>query len=111
MVAAWLDGMKDPDGITTARLDGTAHRLLREHADRDTCIRELHAITTDPRTLGWAAGTALGSHEAIRRHDGDRVARMLLAAGGDPDVCEEQRAAVVRRLRVDQGRPGIGMPS
>ena len=26
--------MKDPDGITTARLDGTAYRLLREHADR-----------------------------------------------------------------------------
>ena len=101
---------RDPDGITTARLDGTAHRLLREHADRDTCIRELRAITTDPRTLGWAAGTALGAFRAEHRHDADRVARMLLAAGGDPDVAEEQAEAVVRRLHADAGRSGIGNP-
>lgn len=93
-----------------ARLDGTAYRLLREHADRETCIRELHAITTDPAILATAAGQALGAYRAENRHDGDRVARMLLAAGADLDLVEQIAAETEARLLVDQRRPGIGMP-
>ena len=85
--------MHPPDGITTARLNGTAHRLLREKADDQTCAAELTAISSDPRVLGWAAGMALGAWRVEQTWGGDRVAALLLAAGGDPDVCEEVAAA------------------
>lgn len=98
----------ESEGITTARLDGTARRLLREHADHDTAIAELHTITTDPRLLGLAAGTALGAWQATRSYDSDRVARMLTAAGADLEVRDHQAAVVVKRLSVT--RPGIGNP-
>lgn len=101
--------MKDPDGITMARLDGTARRLLRERADVDTCLREIHALSTDPRTLGWAAGTALAGFQAHGTHDGDRVARMLTTAGGDEQVRDQHAAHVVKRLAAEQ-QPGIGNP-
>lgn len=96
--------------ILTARLNGTAHRLLREHADRETCIAELHAITRDPRVLGHAAGTSLGAWQASSTHDADRVARMLTAAGADETVRDQVAAETKRRLEVDRKRPGIGMP-
>lgn len=99
----------NPDGIALARLDGTARRLLREKADRETCVAELHAISTDATILGTAAGTALGGWRC-GSHDGDPVARMLTAAGADTDVRDEVAAATERRLRRDRGRSGIGNP-
>lgn len=110
-----LEHMPDPDPITLARLNGTAHRLLREHADAPVAVAELCALTTDPRTLGWAAGVALGSWRrweagADGGYDGDRVARMLLAAGGAEAVCEEVAAATFARLGASVGRSGIGHP-
>jgi len=93
-------------GITTARLDGAARRLLRERTDQDTAIAELHAITTDPRLLGTAAGTARGAGG----YQSAEVADLLIAAGGDPALADERADAVRRRLAVDRGRPGIGMP-
>ena len=99
---------REPEPITLARLDGTARRLLREHADRETCLREVYALTTDSRVLGTAAGTALGAYRAHNVYDGDRVSGMLMEAGGDPDVRDEQAAATVTRLTGD--RSGIGNP-
>lgn len=106
---------KDP-GITCAQLDGAARRLLREKADADTCVRDLHAVTTDPHLLGYAAGAALGAWRRWEAgsnggHDGDRVARMLTAAGADPAVRDQVAAETKARLDVDERRPGIGMPS
>lgn len=100
------------DGITTASLDGVARRLLRERADRDTAIAELHEITTDQRLLGLAAGTALGAwrHDPVIGRDGDRVARMLDAAGADPAVRDLRAAEVQQRLDAESGRSGIGNP-
>lgn len=100
--------MARPDDLATARLDGTARRLLREKIDRDTCLTELHAITTDPRVLGTAAGTALGAWQATKSYDSDRVARMLEAAGADPDVRDQVAAETVRRLSIRSS--GIGNP-
>lgn len=102
-------------GIIVAQLDGTARRLLREKADVDTCLRELHAVTTDPDLLGQAAGAALGAWRrwddgAVIGHDGDRVARMLTAAGADPDVRDRRADEVEQRLRTDGRRTGIGNP-
>lgn len=99
-----------PDRIITAQLDGTARRLLREHADHDTCITELHAITTNPRLLGRAAGTALGAWRAERSYDSNRVAELLHAAGADATVRDERAAETERRLTADRGRSGIGNP-
>ena len=100
------------EGVVVARLDGAARRLLRDQADRDHAIAELHSITTDPRLLGIAAGTALAAwrRDQVVGHDGDRVARMLEAAGADPQVRDETAAATLRRLSVDHGRSGIGNP-
>lgn len=108
--------MATPENLAIARLDGTARRLLREKADVDTCLAELHAITTDPVILGRAAGTALGAWHRWQEgsntgHDGDRVARMLTAAGADETVREQVAAETKARLDVDARRPGIGMPT
>lgn len=104
--------LKEPENprILIARLDGTAHRLLREKADADTCLRDLHAITTDPAILGHAAGVALGAWQANRAHDRDRVARMLTAAGADETVRDQVADETRAHLDRDGGRPGIGMP-
>lgn len=107
--------MAHPDDLTVARLDGTARNLLHRGADRDTCIAELHAVTTDPVLLGLAAGRALGSWRRWQEgfnsgHDGDRVARMLTAAGADPETRDQVAAETKARLDVDTRRPGIGMP-
>jgi len=88
----------DAVGITLARLDGAARRLLHAKADRDTCIAELHAISDDPMLLGQAAGTALGAW-LHGNHDGDRVANMLTAAGGDETVRERLAVEVETRLQ------------
>ncbi len=101
--------MPTVDDITLARLDGTARRLLRERVDPDTCIAELHQLTTDPRLLGLAAGTALAGFRARGTHDGDRVARMLTTAGADEQVRDQHAAYVVDRLAAEQ-QPGIGNP-
>lgn len=95
------------EGITTARLDGAARRLLRERVDHAAAVTELHAITTDPRLLGHAAGTARGTGG----YQSAEVADLLLAAGGDPAIADERADAVRRRLAVDRGRGGIGNPS
>ncbi|WP_243061108.1 hypothetical protein [Nocardioides sp. SR21] len=100
-----------PDtGIILARLDGAARRLLREKTDPDTCVREIHAITTDPQLLGQAAGRALGGWQANGSHDSDRVARMLTAAGADPAVRDQHAAETKARLKAEHRRPGIGNP-
>lgn len=101
--------MARPEDITVARLHGTAHRLLREKADPDTCIATLHEITTDPTILGEAAGTSLGAWQANQRHDADRVARMLTAAGADLEVRDRVAAETKAHLDRERGRPGIGM--
>lgn len=108
--------MARPEDLITAQLDGAARNLLHRAADRDTCIAELHAITTDPTLLGHAAGRALGSWRRWQEgsnsgHDGDRVARMLTAAGADPAVLDQVAAETKARLDVDARRPGIGMPT
>lgn len=94
----------EDDRITIARLDGAARRLLWGHADRDTCITELHAITQDSDLLAQAAGTALGSwqHSSVSAHGGDRVARMLVAAGADQSAVDKI-AAKVRERRFNGG--------
>ena len=78
----------DADRILLARLDGTAHRLLREKVDRDACNVELHAITARTDLLTAAAANSLAAWQQHSRHDGDRVARMLIAAGADADQVE-----------------------
>lgn len=98
---------EDP-AITRARLDGTAHRLLRENADEATAVAELRALTTDATLLGTAAGTALGGWQC-GTHDGDRVAALLTAAGGDEDVRDRVAAETVQRVRGGMGK-GIGNP-
>jgi hypothetical protein len=109
-----LAAMHNPDPIATAQLNGAAHRLLRQQADRETCIHELHNITADPTLLGIAAGTALGAwqHWQAGNHigyDGDRVARMLEAAGADLSVRDQVAAEVVERV-ADGRASGIGNP-
>lgn len=108
--------MATTDHIKVAQLDGEARRLLREHADVDTCLADLHAITRDPTILGHAAGAALGSWHRWQEgfsdgQDGDRVARMLTHAGADETIRDQVAAATKARLDIDARRPGIGMPS
>lgn len=86
----------DADRILIARLDGTAHRLLHEKADREQAIAELHAITTRTDLLNEAAATSLAIWQQYGRHDGDRVARMLIAAGADE--AEVERLASEKRI-------------
>lgn len=100
----------DPDGITLARLNGTAHRLLREKADDQTRAAELQAISSDPHALGTAAGISLAAWRVEQAWGADEVARMLVAAGGDVGVRDEVAAVVEARLRVDRGRSGVGNP-
>lgn len=86
----------DADRILIAQLDGECHRLLREKTDRDTCIAELHAITTRTDLLTETAATSLAAWQQYGRHDGDRVARMLIAAGADG--AEVERLASTRQI-------------
>ncbi len=98
-------------GVIRAQLNGHARFLIRNKVEPDQCIAEIHEITTDPMLLGQASGTALGAWQATRSHDSDKVSRMLDAAGADPVYRDKAAAETVKRLRRDQGRPGIGMPS
>ena len=102
----WLFRRRDIEQLAAST---ASRRLLREKVDRDACIAELHALTTDPRLLGLAAGTALAGFRARGTHDGDRVARMLTTAGGDEQVRDQHAAHVVKRLAAEQ-QPGIGNP-
>lgn len=99
-------------GVVRAQLDGHARFLLRAKVDREACVESIHQITTDPVLLGQASGSALGAwqHSPVTGHDGDKVSRMLDAAGADPVYRDQAAAETLQRLRRDQGRPGIGMP-
>ena len=98
-------------GIVRAQLDGHARFLIRNKVDRHQCIAQIHEITRDPVLLGQASGSALGSWQFNKSHDSDKVSRMLDAAGADPVYRDRAAAETLARLKRDQGRPGIGMPS
>lgn len=102
--------MATDEGLIVASLDGRARYLIRNRVDRETCLAEVRALTTDPRLLGLAAGTALGAWRATRSHDSDKVERLLTAAGGDAAVRDAQAVVVVERLTRDAGRRDIGNP-
>lgn len=88
-----------------------ARFLLRNKVDREQCIASIHQITADPVLLGQASGTALGAwqHDPVVGHDGDKVSRMLDAAGADPVYRDKAAAETLARRQRDYGRPGIGM--
>ena len=112
-----------PDRITVARLTGTATRLARDrYVDEQSSVAELVSIATEyrrgvgPRVrvdlLSEAAGSLLGGHrhDATSYWSGAAAARLLLAAGADPDLVEQHAAETVARLRT-ASRPGIGNPN
>ncbi|MBZ5736515.1 hypothetical protein K8Z61_18645 [Nocardioides sp. TRM66260-LWL] len=84
----------EQDRITIARLCGTARRLAAARTPIDQAVTELHAITRDPRLLGQASGSELGGWQAdpIRTCWGQRISRLLDAAGADPAVRDEWAA-------------------
>lgn len=102
---------KHTPAVVRAQLDGHARFLIRNKVDLDESIASIREITAHPVLLGQASGTALGAWQATRSHDSDKVSRMLDAAGADPVYRDKTAAETVQRLRRDQGRPGIGMPS
>jgi hypothetical protein len=102
-----------PARIVRAQLDGTARNLLRRKVDRAEARAELHKITTDAELLGRAAGSALGAwrSDPVRGHDGDRVAGLLIEAGGDAAAMEDEAKIVQARHARERSSPGIGNPS
>lgn len=102
--------MASDENITLARLDGAAGRLVATKADRAAAVVELQAISTSPRLLGQAAGTALGSWRAddARGRDGDRRHELLVAAGGDAAIAEQR--AVETQAWMSRHSSGIGNP-
>jgi hypothetical protein len=100
--------MATRENLFIAALDGTARRLLGAHTPRGQAITAIQEITTDPKLLGLAAGSALGSyrHDPTIGYHGDHIAELLIEAGADPEVMETRAAEVTARLSRD--RPGIG---
>jgi hypothetical protein len=85
------------DRLALAELQGIARRRTTGR-DRDRpraeALAELHAVTTDPRLLGVAAGMVAADPSGT----GGAVAELLLAAGGDRDVAGEHARQTRARL-------------
>lgn len=98
--------------IIRAQLDGTARNLLWRKVPQPEAVAELRKITTDPLLLGEAAGAALGAwrYSPVAGHAGDKVAALLIEAGGDPGAMDKRAAVVQEQLRRDRSTPGIGNP-
>ena len=122
------------DGITSARLTGTAQRHARVHggltADEiAAAIAELQEIATDaampPRRgrpgrrrrlrvdlLENAAGGLLGGwlHSDLSSWDGRAAALLLVRAGADPEIVKAYAEHVRGYLDRESGQSGIGNP-
>lgn len=80
-----------------ARLYGAAGRHANQGLPEQEAIAELHAITTRPDLLGQAAGMFQASDDPWPERN-RRAARLLLAAGADPDVAAASATRVRERL-------------
>ncbi|MQA88127.1 MAG: hypothetical protein GEV03_26785 [Streptosporangiales bacterium] len=75
----------DPDGITKARLDGSARRLVTSDVSKEDAVAELAALACGRvDLLAEVAGILLGAHQV----DGTpwqapQAAELLIAAGAD----------------------------
>lgn len=109
----------DADGVTVARLSGTATRHAREPGDRAAAVAELIEIATEKRPaqpprlrtdlMNQAAGAMIGGywHSALAYWSAPAAAELLIEAGADR---EQVRVIAVETLAYLQGTsgPGIG---
>ncbi|NYI81253.1 hypothetical protein [Nocardioides panzhihuensis] len=122
------------DGITAARLTGTAQRHARAGRELTedqiaTAIAELLGIATEPYQpprrgrpgrrrrlrldpLEHAAGGLLGGwlHSDVSGWDGRAAAQLLIRAGADPKTVQAYAEDVCERRDREQGLSGIGNP-
>jgi hypothetical protein len=83
--------------LALAELQGIARRRTTgrdSDRPREEAVAELHAVTTDPRLLGIAAGMVAAEPSGT----GGPVAELLLDAGGDRDVASEHARQTRARL-------------
>jgi hypothetical protein len=109
----------NPDGITIARLSGTATRHAREPGDRAAAIAELIEIATEKRPgqpprlrtdlMTHAAGSMIGGywHSALSYWSSPAAAELLIEAGADREQVKVLAAETLAYLRGSSG-PGIG---
>jgi sirohydrochlorin ferrochelatase len=87
----------EEDRILVARLYGAAGRHASLGVPEETAVAELRGITTRPDLLGSAAGMFSASQDSWPEWN-SQAARLLLAAGADPEVLAATAAEVAERL-------------
>lgn len=110
----------DSERIAVARLCGTAtHHARDSERDERAAVDELIRIATEhvcgvgPRLrrdlLTEAAGSELGGYRysATAYWWGEVSSRLLVAAGADPDLVQDQATVTAEKLRTSTA-PGIG---
>ena len=122
------------DGITAARLTGTAQRHARTRRELTedavaAAVAELLEIAVEPYQpprrgrpgrrrrlridlLEYAAGGLLGGwlHSDVSCWDGQAAAQLLIRAGADPETVQAYAEHVRERRDRERSMPGIGNP-
>lgn len=84
-----------------ATLEEVARRAIRNKTPTQQAVAALQRVSADPVLLGVAAGRASGRWTAIPLFHsiGQEVARLLVEAGADTQVCAMTASSVERKLR------------